>query len=616
MSKDPIPGTNAPIEKGAAPHVPAQRLPVYGYSLFLVGPIPIVQWTSTFDSTANPPTAFRLIVECSRHREGRRLLADSRGRVNFPLDPDPRFEHLLADITTKRRATIQLHKEGGSGADLIHQGQVDLLPASVWPHDPLARIAIAAYVSPENPRVKELCAELMRSGQKRARTMSTPTSTGDPAHALDTLRDLYGLLAQGWSIEYAAPTVVGAGLPTSHQRILDSDEVLYDGTRHVGRGNCLDLTLLFASCLARLGLDPLIVFNRDLSETPSHAFLGLWVYTGRRLAPIRDHAALLSDCDQGEMLFLEATGICRGAQSRSFEDALASGRDRVLLDRAQKHHAVDVRALMSRPRALVPLEQALDRRRRQRAWVQRITVGGLLLAAATLAWALNPGRRTVVLVQPAPGATLTLESDPGSARIEIAGEAVGEGHITRALEPGESTRIRLSAPGYRDTTLVLVAQPRDSLHVRVELQSRRGLLRVETDPTNAEILVDGERAGRSPVKIDRLLLAREHEILARLPGFLAARRRFAFGADSVGRINLVLSVAASGLLVTSEPAGAGVRVDGAYRGETPITMTDLVPGNHQVTLEWDESAKDTTIVTGSNADTLMVVRPVLAGPLD
>jgi hypothetical protein len=62
------------------------------------------------------------------------------------------------------------------------------------------------------------------------------------------------------------------------------------------------------------------------------------------------------------------------------------------------------------------------------------------------------------------------------------------------------------------------------------------------------------------------------------------------GRDSYGVISVSLTrpaltiLPSGGLTITSEPAGAGVLVDGEMKGTTPLELTNMSPGNHTVGL--------------------------------
>jgi hypothetical protein len=58
--------------------------------------------------------------------------------------------------------------------------------------------------------------------------------------------------------------------------------------------------------------------------------------------------------------------------------------------------------------------------------------------------------------------------------------------------------------------------------------------------------------------------------------------------------------ATGGLQVGSTPAGAKVVVDARARGVTPLTLTDLTPGSHEVVLESDAGSVRRTVTVAAN----------------
>ena len=147
--------------------------------------------------------------------------------------------------------------------------------------------------------------------------------------------------------------------------------------------------------------------------------------------------------------------------------------------------------------------------------------------------------------------------------------------------------------------------------------SRHGSLKIETTVPGAEVLLAGKPAGRTPV------------LLALAPGAysvqLAAngvRRDFtvdlAGGASVVRHVELPVaatSAATSGsLLVQTEPARLTVTVDGVERGLSPLTVTGLAPGEHQVSIRGDGALVRRTVTIQPNEHTVLVVSPVERAP--
>lgn len=112
-----------------------------------------------------------------------------------------------------------------------------------------------------------------------------------------------------------------------------------------------------------------------------------------------------------------------------------------------------------------------------------------------------------------------------------------------------------------------------------------GQLLLESEPSGAEVVLDGRVLGRTP------LLAAEipdgsHEVVVRRKGYQSGHLTVQVLPDLTTRRQLQLRrLGASGeLRVTSEPAGAQVLLDGRPVGRTPLHLRRVAPGDHRVVL--------------------------------
>ena len=140
-------------------------------------------------------------------------------------------------------------------------------------------------------------------------------------------------------------------------------------------------------------------------------------------------------------------------------------------------------------------------------------------------------------------------------------------------------------------------------------------VRFETSVPGAEVTVGGKVAGRTPLS------------LAMAPGSYPVQlasngARRAFNVDLAGGTSVVRHVempdasapaapaGVGSLLVQTEPARLTVAIDGVDRGVSPLTLTDLRPGEHQVTVRGDGTLVRRTVTVQPNEHTVLVVSPV------
>ena len=131
----------------------------------------------------------------------------------------------------------------------------------------------------------------------------------------------------------------------------------------------------------------------------------------------------------------------------------------------------------------------------------------------------------------------------------------------------------------------IVAARRYGLTTAFAAAPATGTLTITTNPPGAQLAVDGEAKGTTPLTLT--LKTGAHTLDLRgggeprtIPVTIAA------GAQVSQYIELPKTVSATGQLqVRTDPAGAVVTVDGVPRGPSPATVPDLAPGPHTVSAE-------------------------------
>jgi hypothetical protein len=138
-----------------------------------------------------------------------------------------------------------------------------------------------------------------------------------------------------------------------------------------------------------------------------------------------------------------------------------------------------------------------------------------------------------------------------------------------------------------------------------------GLLTVSSNPSGAEVLIDGSRRGVTPLAVS--LPVGVHKLLIRSG---AASRDLTITSkeniEIVQNVEFAPPVATTGSLsVSSDPPGLAITIDGRARGVTPLLVHELTPGAHAVTLSGRgrSTARSVLIAAGGTA-TLMVSKPV------
>jgi hypothetical protein len=136
-----------------------------------------------------------------------------------------------------------------------------------------------------------------------------------------------------------------------------------------------------------------------------------------------------------------------------------------------------------------------------------------------------------------------------------------------------------------------------------------GTLTLETRPAGAEVLVDGQARGSTPLTLT--LPPGAHQVTLRrgaeeriVPLALSAgaqvTQHFEFAAPEpavarLGRMSIV-----------TDPPGARVQIDGRYRGVSPLTVSDLSVSDHNVAVSGETGSAERIVSVESNATSSVV----------
>lgn len=178
---------------------------------------------------------------------------------------------------------------------------------------------------------------------------------------------------------------------------------------------------------------------------------------------------------------------------------------------------------------------------------------------------------------------LNLVSTP-VAEVFIDGNPRGSTPLTALeLAPGRH-RLLLRAPRYQAHEAELDIEGGGVVQtMEIRLEPGWAPVSIRSNPAGAGILVDGQTAGRTPQTLE--VGAGAHDLGLRLDGYAAWTDRINVTAGEPLELPEIRLLPADGLLrVGSQPAGAAVTVDGAFRGQTPLDLR-LAPGKpHRVQL--------------------------------
>lgn len=249
----------------------------------------------------------------------------------------------LAGMTEKVTGVLHTNLESNRKVLASDNAETTVLAFDEWHGIGLYPELLAAFVTPNHPELAKIIARATEYlGQWTGDTSVDGYQSQDPNRVLSQAAAIFTAIKEQ-AIAYINPP---ASFERIGQRVRLCDMVLQQKL-----GTCLDLTLLYASCLEAAGLHPLLI------TTVGHVFTGVWLE--ERMFPecVQDDVSLITKrlaSGVNEIAVIETTFVTTG-KDRSFDDARRQGEDN--LTRMPLECIVDVhRARMSH---ISPLPQRI-----------------------------------------------------------------------------------------------------------------------------------------------------------------------------------------------------------------------------------------------------------------
>ena len=217
--------------------------------------------------------------------------------------------------------------------------------------------------------------------------------------------------------------------------------------------------------------------------------------------------------------------------------------------------------------------------------------------------------------QPRQTGSVYVTSNPAQAGIYVDGNYYGTTPLTVTVYPG-SHQFVLKLSGYNDysTTVGVVAGQTQSLPITMPT-TIFGTVIITSVP-GAIVYIDSNVAGTinsaGTLSLTGVSMG-NHIFKVTAPGYNTWLNTAYIQTNTVNTISAALTPvgvspttvpATGGLAIASTPTNANVYVDDVYRGATPLTVTDLAPGDHLVRLSatgYVDYSTTTTVTSGQTS---------------
>ncbi len=168
---------------------------------------------------------------------------------------------------------------------------------------------------------------------------------------------------------------------------------------------------------------------------------------------------------------------------------------------------------------------------------------------------------------------VTFESDPPGASVAVAGQTLGVTPTDPVEVPAGPVTVTFLKDRYQPGTVEAEIEGMERAQtLQATLKPNWADVSVATIPEGAEVFIDDEPTGQTtPAVVE--VLAGEHELRLKAPGHKSHRQRILVAAEEQRALPTVRLTRADSLLtVRSSPPGAGITLNGEFRGETPLEL--------------------------------------------
>jgi hypothetical protein len=150
--------------------------------------------------------------------------------------------------------------------------------------------------------------------------------------------------------------------------------------------------------------------------------------------------------------------------------------------------------------------------------------------------------------------------------------------------PHGTHRFAFTLAGFLNREVEEIVADRIPRKIFAELPTNAGRLMVRSTPPGATVRLNGVERGKTPLEIADAPSG-ENTVEILMDGYKPHSEKVAVQAQETKEVAGVLQAIPTSLQIVSMPSGARIYVNNQFRGEAPVTLTDLPPGEQRLRAE-------------------------------
>ena len=177
-----------------------------------------------------------------------------------------------------------------------------------------------------------------------------------------------------------------------------------------------------------------------------------------------------------------------------------------------------------------------------------------------------------------------VHSEPPGAEVSLNGAFRGKTPLLMPNFPLGNHRVSLAMTGHFAREVEITVKDRTPQLVKVDMVADSADLNITSDPEGAQVTLNGADRGVTPCRLDRVPTGTA-EIAVKLDGYAEYRETLKLSPGESYQVKANLRAQPGSLEVVTIPPKARVYVDNQFRGDAPVTLATLPPGEHRVRVE-------------------------------
>jgi hypothetical protein len=164
--------------------------------------------------------------------------------------------------------------------------------------------------------------------------------------------------------------------------------------------------------------------------------------------------------------------------------------------------------------------------------------------------------------------------------------------------------LRVLAGGYQKYEQDIRVEPRTLQNVQVSLQSLPGSLRIESEPSEADVYINGQNMGRTPYNLASIAQG-NYNVELRAENFEPFKQTVKIQSGQLSELKPKMKIIPGSLLVESSPSNARVFMNESFMGTTPILLENVSPGIVSINLHlngYSQYREDVKILPGRKTE--------------